>query len=85
VTRVKLTREEREHLKRLVDRVRRAQLKIVVAEVFLRDELETGPRDARELVRAARAQGINQQALRAAARRLGVQGGRDDPTWRLPT
>ena len=80
-----LTREERERLKRLVDRRTRDRLGVVSPELFLRDTLEDGhPRRVDELIREARARGITLDALREAKRRLRIDGGRDDPFWRLP-
>jgi hypothetical protein len=79
-----LTREERERLKKVVDRARRAKANLLAPEVWLADELEMGPRDQAELLRAARERGFTAAAVRRAARFLGVEGLRAGREWRLP-
>lgn len=80
----RLTGEERETLRRAIDRKRRRSLRLLTAEEFLLDMLEAGPRSFDELAATAREAGITLQELRRAARRLQVVG-RDGDTWSLPT
>lgn len=58
------------------------------AEEWLRDELDTGPKPARDVQKSARAAGLSDKALRTARTRLGVKpvksGFGGGWTWGLP-
>ena len=92
-----LTREQRDRLKVEVDRRRRAQLigdsrskrppAVRRGIAWLEEYLSHGPRDGREVKKAAARDGIKGKPLRLAREALGVlttNGGRAGSTWRLP-
>jgi hypothetical protein len=79
----RLTTEERERLRRAVDRERRVQLRIVGAEVWLRNQLLEGPRRVADLVGDGKRIGIGHRQLVKASARLRLLG-RGSGTWRLP-
>jgi hypothetical protein len=71
-----LCADERETLRRLVDRRRREQLEDALADSFLREMLEEGPRRLVEVEWSAKYRGSNPriplEALERAKRQLGV-------------
>jgi hypothetical protein len=79
-----LTGDERERLRRAVDRKRRERLKLVDAVTFVRDLLMEGPRDPDDLVIRAKQVGICKTAVLKAAARLRVEGRSGGGPWSLP-
>jgi len=79
----RLTPEERERLRRAVDRERRVQLRIVSAEVWLKNQLLGGPRRVADLVGDGKQIGIGHRQLVTASARLRLVG-RGSSTWSLP-
>jgi hypothetical protein len=78
-----MTGAERDRLRDLVDRERRRRCGVDSAELFLRDQLELGPRKVEAIFAKGRRVGIGKTSLRRAADRLRLEG-RGSATWALP-